>query len=178
MDKITIQKNKGEIFKCQFTVEGASMEDAVVRLCLEFDDNKNLFFYGRLKQNGECIVEIPKLKELDAKEGLLTVEAIVDSVYFKLYESPVEIKNPIEVTMVQTPKIKQTVPETSVKLEGFVRDKPKIAPIIPVIEEQEEEPEKVVNPYVLSNLHKIPSREEPAPAGVEELLRRAYARKK
>ena len=161
-EKLTIQKNKGEIFKCQFTVEGASIEDAVVRLCLEFEDNKNMFFYGSLSPSGECLVEIPKLKDVEAREGTLSVEAIVDSVYFKLFESPVEIKNPIEVTMVQTPKIKQTIPETNVTLKGFVRERPSFLKSAPIIEEQEEVIEEVaesvpVNPYVPLNLKKIPA---------------------
>ena len=165
MDILTIQKNKGEVFKCQFTVEGASIEDAVVRLCLEFEDNKNMFFYGSLSPSGECLVEIPKLKEVEARKGILTVEAIVDSVYFKLYESPVEIKNPIEMTMVQTPKIKQTVPETHVKLEGFVKERPSITEASPVIVEEKEisetstltsdVPKVHFNPYVPLNLKNI-----------------------
>ena len=138
-----------------------------------------MFFYGSLSPSGECLVEIPKLKEVEAKEGTLTVEAIVDSVYFKLFESPVEIKNPIEVKMVQTPKIKQTVPETHVKFEGFVKDKPNISKAVPIIVEQDEIEEEVipeipmalVNPYVPLDLKKIQPRDT---SNVEGILRKVF----
>jgi hypothetical protein len=45
MNNITIHKNKGEVFKCQFKIDGAEIKDTIVRLCLEFDNNKNMFFY-------------------------------------------------------------------------------------------------------------------------------------
>lgn len=119
MDKLTIHKSQGEIFKCQFKVEGASVKDTSIRLCLEFADNKNMFFYGQIEESGECVVEIPKLKEIEQQNGKLVVEAIVDSIYFKLYEADVELINPVEVSMVKSPITKKTAPQTVVKMEGI-----------------------------------------------------------
>lgn len=95
MDKITIHKNKDEVFKCKLNIEGSS--NAIVRLCLEFEDNKNLFFYGNLNTNGECVVNIPKLKEFETKSGKLFLEAVADDTYFRLYESAFELKNNVEI---------------------------------------------------------------------------------
>lgn len=122
MNNITIHKNKGEIFKCQFKIDGAEIKDTVVRLCLEFDNNKNMFFYGNLSENGECIIEIPELRELKEKEGKLTVEAIADSVYFKLYEANAEFKNSVEVSMAKMPVTQESVPKMEVKLEGLTQE--------------------------------------------------------
>lgn len=113
MDKHIIHKDRGETFNCHFKIDGANIKDTIVRLCLEFDNNKNLFFNGVLKENGDCVVEIPKLKEVNEKEGKLTIEAIADSVYFKLYEADVEFKKSIEVSMVETPVSNESVSQTT-----------------------------------------------------------------
>jgi hypothetical protein len=110
MEKLTIYKNKGETVKCNFKIEGAEPADTIVRLCLEFKDNPNYFFYGNLAKNGDCVIEIPRLKHLDEEQGILAVEVIADSVYFKVYEAEVEFKNSVEVSMHATPSIKKASP--------------------------------------------------------------------
>lgn len=120
MEKVTVYKNKGETFRCHFKIEGASMKDTVVRLCLEFSENPNYFFYGKLEDSGECVIEIPRLKNLDEKSGRLTVEAIADSVYFKVYEADVEFRNSVEVSM-ESPSVKKSSP-ASVRMEEFSQD--------------------------------------------------------
>lgn len=99
MEKITLYKNKGEIFKCHFNIDGASYKDTIVRLCLEFDGNMNYFFNGNLKENGDCIIEIPKLKNIEHNKCKVIVEAVADSMYFKVYEAEADIKNSVEITM-------------------------------------------------------------------------------
>lgn len=129
MEKLTIYKNKGETFKCHFKIDGAESKDTVVRLCLEFDNNTNMFFYGELKEDGNCTIEIPRLKNLDEKRGKLTVEAIADSIYFKVYEANVELKNSVEVKM-EAPIIKKAKAATNIELETILQD-PKPEPSKP-----------------------------------------------
>lgn len=114
---MVIHKNKSEVFKCNLKVDGADIDDTVVRLCLEFEDNKNMFFYGKLNNDGTCSITIPKLQEIDSKEGKLTIEAIADSVYFKLYETEVDLRNSIEVEFVK-PEI---VKEANIELQNVTR---------------------------------------------------------
>lgn len=102
MEKLVIHKNKGEVFKCQLDIEGASVTETMVRLCLEFDDNKNFFFYGQVDKEGKCVIEVPKLKELENKSGKVVIEAVADSTYFKIYETEVELKNSVEVKMTES----------------------------------------------------------------------------
>ncbi len=116
MDKITIYKNKGETFECQFKIDGASIEDTTIRLCLEFSNNKNMFFYGTLKHDGNCSIDIPILKELHTQEGKMIIEAIADSTYFKLYEAEVDVKNSVEVSVVKKPNVTEKK-VTNIKLE-------------------------------------------------------------
>lgn len=92
-----IYKNKGETFKCSFDIDGASSGDIKVRLCLEFNDNKNMFFNGKIDKKGNCVINIPKLSEIEDKQGNLRIEAIIDDTYFNLYESPIELKNSIQM---------------------------------------------------------------------------------
>jgi hypothetical protein len=147
MEKLTIYKNKGETFRCHFNIEGASPKDTTVRLCLEFDNNTNLFFYGSLNEDGGCVIEIPRLKNLEEKRGKLTVEAIADSIYFKVYEADIELRNSVEVTM-QQPTVKKAKPATNVELEGILQD-PKPTPAKkeqPHIFEKKEEEEPATTP--------------------------------
>lgn len=103
MEKLLIHKNKPESLKCQFHIEGVdNASDTIVRLCLEFKDNKNLFFNGKLKEDGTCQIDIPILKDLNQKEGKAFIEVVADSVYFKVYEAELEIKNSIEVQLLKT----------------------------------------------------------------------------
>jgi hypothetical protein len=86
---------------------------------VEFANNKNLFFYGTLKEDGECVIDIPRLKNMDEKEGKLVVEAIADSVYFKVYEAEVELKNSVEISMASQKT--HTKPKMNVQLEGIAQ---------------------------------------------------------
>lgn len=135
---ITIYKNKGEVFNCHIDVEGATEDAVEVRLCLEFEDNKNLFFYGKVHENGDCEIGIPKLKDIDSKSGKLTIEAIADSTYFKLYEAKVNIKNSVEInfsrknenietnqTKVSMNKLAQKVAEPAEKVNEEEVEEPK-----------------------------------------------------
>lgn len=139
MEKLTIYKNKGEIFRCNFKIDGASTKDTSVRLCLEFDNNINLFFYGSLDEDGSCVIEIPKLKNMDDRHGRLAVEAIADSIYFKVYEAEVELKNNVEVTM---QNVKKAKPVTNVELEGIMQEPKKSVKQAEVIQEKEEPKEE------------------------------------
>lgn len=110
MENLTIFKNKENQFNCQFQADGFNAEDLKVRLCLEFNDNVNLHFYGSIDKDGVCNITIPKLN-IDSKKGNMFVEAIADNIYFKLYESTVEVKNSVE--------LKMKVVETTMKSEGI-----------------------------------------------------------
>ena len=162
MEKITIHKNKGEVFECQFKIDGTSIDGTEVRLCLEFDNNKNMFFYGTLENNGTCNIDIPILKELANQNGKLFIEAIADSTYFRLYEADVEIKNSVEMAVVKKPTIKE--PKKTIQLEQITPRKKKE----PVIEEtvvEEETVEESNNPYVVGSKPKV---EKPARKGLKK----------
>lgn len=163
MKKITIHKNKSETFRCQFKAEGVEATDIVVRLCLEFDNNKNMFFYGEVNENGDCSINIPILNEMKSKGGKLTIEAIADSMYFKLYEAEVEIKSSVEIKM-ETTLTKDESPKSKIQLETIFKDGPKkVEAKVEQVAEPEETfepeettfeqvvPEPTENPYIVRN---------------------------
>ena len=92
-----IYKNKGESFKCNLDIDGADYTDVDIRLCLEFNDNKNLFFKGQVSGSGECVMHIPRLPEIESRHGTLRIEAIVDGTYFDLYHCPIELKKSVSI---------------------------------------------------------------------------------
>jgi len=148
-DKFIIYKNKEEVFKCHLNIEGSSTDDAIVRLCLEVGD-RNLFFNGTIAESGECIIHIPRLKELKTGLGKLSVEAIADSTYFKLYESELELKNSVEIKLEKPEMVGEHRREFNIKIDKFKKEevvmkeekaptfKEDVAPI----------PSKVENPFI------------------------------
>lgn len=145
MSKMVIYKNRGEEFNCNLKVDGADHAETSVRLCLEFEDNKNMFFYGVLQKNGECKITVPKMPEMPNKSGKLTVEAIADSVYFKLLESEVELRNSVEIDFKP-----EMVKETTIELQHISKvnhkeskSEPKTEPKTePEVIQEEKQPEK------------------------------------
>lgn len=123
------------MFQCQMKTEGTDTQDMIVRLCLEFSDNKNMFFYGEVDDEGNCNINIPQLTELKNKEGRLTVEAIADAMYFKLYEAEVELKNSVEIKM-ETTLTKKEPAKQNIELEAIIQEDKKDK------KEPEEEPEE------------------------------------
>jgi hypothetical protein len=97
-----------------------------------------MFFYGEVDSGGNCVINIPPLAELKNKEGKLTVEAIADSMYFKLYESQVEIKNSVEVKMEGVLSRAET-PKSSVELQNIYKEERKEKPRKPVPKQQADE---------------------------------------
>lgn len=58
-----LYKDKYENFECRIAIEGANLSSAKARLVLE-NSEYNLFFWGDIKSDGNCIIPIPKLKIL------------------------------------------------------------------------------------------------------------------
>lgn len=164
MDKLRLFKNKSEVFRCQFKVEGADPEDTKVRLCLEFDDNKNLFFHGELKEDGSCEIPIPALKDIKKKGCKLTIEAIADSTYFKVYEADVELKTSVDVKLskVESTAAKSTKAKSPrIELEQVEVPREE-RPAEDSEEIKEEEVQESTNPYIRQNIRpKVANDDEP-----------------
>lgn len=152
MDKLVIHKNQGDVLKCKLDIDGAEPKDTTVRLCLEFENNKNMFFYGTLNEKGECSISIPKLREVENSTGNSFIEVIADSVYFKVYEAPFELRNSVEVKMSE---VNTSNVGAKIKLENIT------------VENSAPKVETEVNPYVT----KTSSEKKPEKKNFEHFLK-------
>lgn len=75
--------DKTKLFECNIEVDGADLSETKARLILEFPNNRNLLFHGKVDKYGKCEVKIPALKEINEAEGKVILEVIADSTYFE-----------------------------------------------------------------------------------------------
>ena len=75
----TLYSDKKNIFECDIQLEGASLSQAFARVIIEGDD-LNLVFNGTITKDGNCKIEMPKLKILEGS-GNMKLEVIADDMY-------------------------------------------------------------------------------------------------
>ena len=80
--------DKTEIFECDISIEGASLQNSDARLIIESND-VNLLFKGKLNSSGKCQVPVKKLKGLldENTKGNIKLEVIAEDTYFVPWES-------------------------------------------------------------------------------------------
>jgi len=80
--------DKTEIFECDISIEGASLQNSDARLIIESND-VNLLFKGKLNSSGKCQVPVKKLKGLigENTKGSIKLEVIADDTYFVPWKS-------------------------------------------------------------------------------------------
>lgn len=126
--------DKPKLFECNVAVDGAALNETKVRLVLEFSDNKNLLFHGKLNERGKCEILIPALKGIEETEGNAILEVIAESTYFESWKDSFQVEKEKKVTVEvysddkevikedKTPKV--TVVETEIKKEVAPQPKP------------------------------------------------------
>lgn len=86
-DLYKLYKDKEEIFECNVTVEGASINSSQARLIID-TSTLNLVFYGKIQKDGKCTVPLRKMTFLPEKcKGTIRLEVIVDDTLFVPWES-------------------------------------------------------------------------------------------
>jgi len=96
MNNLILYSDASEKFKYKLTLEGAKIEETTSRLCLEFDSGENVYFKGKIDQNGNCVVNITALKHFEGC-GKAKIEVIAEKNYFTIHEMPFEVKKKIDV---------------------------------------------------------------------------------
>lgn len=97
MSSLIFYRDKREQLTFDVQVEGVNINDTKARLCLEMENGNNKYFKCSIKNNGECTVNIPALKDVEYDSANLIIEVIADSSYFKVFEGVVSIKNAVNV---------------------------------------------------------------------------------
>jgi len=77
--------DKTKLFECQISVVDdtgkSNLQETKARLILEFGNNKNYLFHGKIDEFGKCQFHVPALKETEANEGQVKLEVISESTY-------------------------------------------------------------------------------------------------
>ena len=120
MKKLKLYTDKGEIFKYNLQIEGATYKNTTSRLCLEFEDGYNVYFKGKIDDKGNCSVNIPALKILQEGLGKAKIEVVADSTFFEIYEFPLELSRKVNV------KFNESIEESKEEEIEMVDDKPKL----------------------------------------------------
>jgi len=92
-------RDKSKLFECNISVDGASINETKARLVLEFPNDRNLLFYGKIKENGKCEINIPALKEFEESNGTVILEIIADSTYFESWRDGFNLETNKKVTV-------------------------------------------------------------------------------
>jgi hypothetical protein len=98
-------RDKSKIFECNLSIEGAALNETKARLILEFPNDRNLLFHGKIDSNGKCEILIPALKEMIESEGNVILEVIAESTHFESWRDKfsLETNKKVQVEMI-TPK--------------------------------------------------------------------------
>jgi len=110
-----------------------------------------MFFKGSISEAGECVINIPPMRELENKKGNLYIEAIAENTYFKVYEAEVELKNSVEVKAVKvesTADRGEPLKETKITLETVKVERKNTQPIQETVKEPVPTKEQSKNPYI------------------------------
>jgi len=112
----TLHSDKPEKFTCKIEVEGASLLESKVRLVAE-NSNHSLLWEGKVSSNGECVVELGKVKNLlkEGTTGNIRLEVIADDTYFIPWEDTYTVK-----------KSKKVVAEVTSNVEPEKPSRPKV----------------------------------------------------
>ena len=111
----TLYSDKKNIFECDIQLEGASLSQAFARVIIEGDD-LNLVFNGTITKDGNCKIEMPKLKILEGS-GNMKLEVIADDMYFNPWESDYELKKSKSITVEVKQPTKDVITETKAKVK-------------------------------------------------------------
>lgn len=95
-----IYLDESKLFKCKLKVEGTTLSKSKCRLLVKSDD-LTLMYEGKIHDNGEVEVSIPKLKKyIESKNGMATLEVIADDTVFTPYTESIEFTNKYVVEVV------------------------------------------------------------------------------
>jgi hypothetical protein len=119
-------RDKSKLFECNISVDGANINETKARLVLELPNDRNLLFYGKIKENGKCEIKIPALKEFEESNGTVILEIIADSTYFESWRDTFELETNKKVTV-----------EMIEKNDNIIVEK-KIVPHVQIISQKED----------------------------------------
>ena len=125
--------DKKELFECEISLDGASLNESTVRLVVETPD-LSLMFNGEISQTGKCKIPVKKLRGLldESVSGKMKLEVIAEDTYFNPWESDftvetskrvtVEVKSQSKPVISNKPKMKVNVMKEKIDEEIVIVD--------------------------------------------------------
>lgn len=85
---LNFYNDRKQIFECKIKLEGTdkTLKEAKVRLVFE-DGNIQRFYKGTTDVLGNCVVELPPLKELKNTKGNCSLEVRIENIIFEPYRT-------------------------------------------------------------------------------------------
>ena len=114
----TLFTDKGEDFKCNIGVEGASLSNTIARLVLESKD-LNLLFQGTINNDGTCVIPIKKLKNIlpEGTQGRMKLEVVADDTFFSPWEDDFQVNVNKKVTVEVLNDTRNTIKENTINVQ-------------------------------------------------------------
>lgn len=121
----TLYSDKTNLFECDIQLEGASLNDASARLIIE-SDGTNLLYNGEIDSQGNCKINVPKLKNIIKESGNIKLEVIADDMYFNPWNSEFDLKASKKLTVEVKQQTKTPIIESKPKVKvNIINEAPK-----------------------------------------------------
>tara|TARA_R110000824_G_scaffold13257_1_gene57732 strand:+ start:505 stop:969 length:465 start_codon:yes stop_codon:yes gene_type:complete len=120
----TLYSDKNNIFECDIQLEGASLTQAFARVIVE-GENLNVIFNGKITNDGNCRIEMPKLNMLK-EGGKMKLEVIADDMYFNPWNSDFELKKSKSIKVEVKQPTNNIIKENKAKVEVRVNTPSKL----------------------------------------------------
>tara|TARA_R110000787_G_scaffold265220_1_gene371197 strand:- start:310 stop:777 length:468 start_codon:yes stop_codon:yes gene_type:complete len=117
----TLYSDKTNLFECDIQLEGASLKEASARLIIETED-LNLLYNGEISSDGNCRINVPKLKSVINENGNIRLEVIADDMYFSPWSSEFNLETSKKVTVEVKQQVKTPIIESRPKLKVNIID--------------------------------------------------------
>ena len=120
-----LYSDKTNLFECDIQLEGASLNDASARLIIE-SDGTNLLYNGEIDSQGNCKINVPKLKNIIKESGNIKLEVIADDMYFNPWNSEFDLKASKKLTVEVKQQTKTPIIESKPKVKvNIINEAPK-----------------------------------------------------
>ena len=117
----TLYSDKTNLFECDIQLEGASLNDASARLIVE-SDGTNLLYNGEIDSQGNCKINVPKLKNIIKESGNIKLEVIADDMYFNPWNSEFDLKASKKLTVEVKQQTKTPIIESKPRVKVNIID--------------------------------------------------------
>ena len=140
MDEYKLFLDKVNNFQCKLELEGASINNAIVRLILE-GKHRTYLYTGKIFESGQCNINIEKLNELfkSGDSGTMRLEIIAEDAYFAPWESEFIVDSSKKVRVEVAMPTKE-ITKSTIKVNAVVTKQPekKIERPLQITEQQNE----------------------------------------